>query len=631
MKQKIRRGFLYGLVFVTALFPFAFISAYAAGNMAFLDPASGTAKPGGTFTISVDGSVGNSWLGTNGVVGTMNFPANLLKVKSISRDGATFPSGDLTFDNTGGKIEFNLNCGWWCGANNQSVHLFTVTFEALKDGTANITFGTVAYTTGVAGTIGGTYTIATPKPKPTPKPTPKPKPTTKPKPSPSPKPITTPSSPSTPTTTPKPIPEPSEEETPEPNHESDGGLLIENVTVTMTREENNVSWSVNNPEAKSVFLYGKKKGELDKDGVVTKDEDGRFVVELTDLELGTFYHFMIKAATIDNLQGANYTGTFTTRGYPVQLTIQHNGLLIPGAKVEIDGRVFTANSNAIILTELSDGQHKAIITPPNSTRSYTVSFTVAKKEIPASGNPDLQSLLLNIQSSGRASGLNGSMLPILGGVAAITLAGGLVGFIIIKKRRATDNSYENADIDRDLLISNYGNIENHRANTPEPQLDLSPSTSTPPPPTPPTNTQSLPPSEQQTSWQPRLVTVPPESPPEYDSSPPRQATSPTPQEEFQSTAEPPIEEPLPAPELTAPVTHNEEYAPDVMRVEASNETEAEAIYNPEKGELAIIHRNSHAPNVSASPATPNNTSPIVGNISDSGDSNLTKQPPVTIA
>jgi len=639
MKKNIRHKFLIGLMFVTILFGVIPTPVFAAGNSAYLTPSSGSSKPGNTFTVSVDGAVGSVFLGTYQVSGTITFPANLLKVTAVTTSGSTFTvSSTVTPNNTNGTISFTMSNNWWSGVNDQTVHLFAITFQSLANGSANVNLNGVQYNSGAAATTGGTYTISTPITKPAPKPKPpktSPKPSVTPKPSATPKPTRTP----TPSVTPKP------EATPAPTSDSDGGLKIENVKVTATRQENSIAWSLNNPAATPTFSYGTSKDSRDAVAEVQKQSDGTYVAQLTDLKLGTLYYFTIKAATSDNLLGATYNGTLTTRGYPVQLTIEQNNLLIPGSKVDIDGREFVASRDAIVTLELGDGDYTAKITPPDSSESYSAEFTVQKQAIPEDGNPSLQTFTLNITTIGSSSGSKSMLVPIIigGSVTTLAVAGGAVGLFLLRKRRESEAG---GIIDSDILAASYGeDVGQHRVNTPQPNLETGPNLAAPPAPIVsdmPVNNpviQAQEPVPQQTPTETAYPSAPQQIvadsapiPSSFDPTQPPPPPLPLPPAlttENLAMAQP-AEAASPPPAETTP--ESEELSPAVTQVEALEQTatpeppsdEPSAVYDAATGELAIIH---HRGGTEAAP--PPQTAPSLQSIEPVGsptDPSMTARP-----
>jgi hypothetical protein len=373
-------------------------------------------------------------------------------------------------------------------------------------------------------------------------------------------------------------------------------LKIENVKATTTRTGNTVSWTLNNPAAIPELIYGTSRAGTINQADISKLANGTYSVNLTDLKPGTLYYYTIKASTADNLQGASYTGVITTRGYPVQLTIEQNNLYIPGAKVRIGERTFIANENAIVSTELSDGKHTATITPADSKDSYTVDFTVAKKSIPLSGNPETQGFVLNINTVGTSSGLNAAIVPmIIGGVLAVaTVIGILFGIFALKRRK--DQSVQNPSVDTEMLMASYGNsAQEYRAYTPQPNLD----------------SQGIAP----TGYAPEQQYNPPFD--DANTPPPMIGGSPTSPPNESLPAAPgygtPMAAAIPAmpgatsvvQDSTAAITtdqsmqpsysESEQLSPEISQVESVQSSDGEepsAIYDASTGELDIIHHHS---------------------------------------
>jgi hypothetical protein len=628
MKSTIRHNFLLGLMLVTALVSLVPTSVFAADNTAFLTPASGTSQTGSSFTISVDGHVtlNYAWVwfayGANSAQGTINFPSQQLRVTSVSMNGSSFADGaSPTFDNAAGNLSFNLSSS--TAYMNQDVHLFSITFQSVSAGSSAVSFGSTQYNIGTAATTGGTYTINAP---PSPVPSPTSKPTT------TPKPTSKPVVKSTPT--PSPIATPTPEETPAPVSQSDGGLKIENVKVTASRSENSIGWSLNNPAAKPTFAYGTNKDSLKDVGDLTPLADGTYKASLEDTKLGTLYYFTIKAATDDNLQGATYSGVLTTRGYPVALTIQQNGLQIPGAKLKIGTRTFVTNKDAIVTTELSDGNFSAEITAPNETISHTAKFTVKKLSIPTGGNPTLQSIVLNIGTAiDTTQSDSSSPLPLIigGGIATLLAIGGGIGFVLMKRRKATTaGTDQSVDVDTGQLQQKYGSdVQQYMTNTPEPNLGghfLNPPELAPLPPLTMSDPQSnatdvAPPPAAAGAVD--LATAPPLEAQavvnQYDPAalPLPAATDATAQDLAVPVQEPAyVEQVSQAPqaqpaqqymqEPATTVDDNPALAEDITKVESSEQpvedSEPSAIYDASTGELAIIHHHTQTPVTVTNPA-----------------------------
>lgn len=590
MKKSIRQRFT--LVFLALSIVMVGLSpvARAAGETAYLTPASGSVQTGNRFTISVDGYVGQSWwfwvpIGATSVKGSMSFPTQQLKVVSVDPAGSAFPGGSITPNNTTGKIDFNSSSS---GSHmNKTVHLFSVTFQAVAPGSASVGFGSVNYDIGSAATTGGNYTVTAAPPAPTPTPTPSPSVT------PSPKPSVTPKVTPAPTVTPAPSPSlvPTVEETPAPTNESDGSIKISDVVITANRQRNSVNWKVSDPSATPTVVYGTSKSTMKSPAEVTKQPDGSYQTVFKDLKLGTLYYFSIKVAATDNLRGGTYSDSFTTKGFPVQLTIQQNGLLLPGAKTVIGERTFTANKEAIIVTELSDGRHTATITPTGSTTPITVEFTVQKKTIPASGSPAIQNIVLNpmtAESSGQSDSSASSTILVIGSLAGLALVVGVIGFILYR-RKSVSTDYPQ-QVDADLLSNNYGPETNFNANTPLPNLET--------------------------------VSIPQSSPAQYepvyaaqsavyeDSGVPVVADAPS--LGLSSMPLPPVDSSEGEPLLVAQ-DDDQQLSQQLAEVESAEENisdEPSAVYDETTGELDIIHHAHEPASLPATPPAAQGTSPI---------------------
>lgn len=629
-----------------AIVSFVPTSVYALSNTAYLTPPSGTSNPGKTFTISVDGTVVGSWLGTGSVKGTITFPTALLSVTNIDDSNATFSaSSTVTNDDKQGKITFNQKTNGWSRANNQHVHFFVITFQALKAGTANVTFGNVLYDgfSSVA-TTGGIYTITTPAPTPSPTPSPSsspspspsssssPKPSTSPKPSSSPSPSSSPTpqsdTDSKPSRTPMPtVPGLSIENLPIPESESEGGLKIENVKVSVTRQKNSVTWSINDPGTTPTFSYGTSKSAQNQTGDISQQEDGSYSTDLDGLKPGTLYYFSIEAASDDNLLGANYSGTLTTRGYPVQLMIEQNGLLLAGAKVKIGEREFVANQEGIIVTELSDGKFTATIVDPTSNSSYDVGFSVKKPAL--SDNQDLpqQKIVLNVSSSEQSAPPNTSLIPmILGGIAAVTAVIGLgVGLVLRRRHKYEEDMVSQAD--SDLLIASYGDrVNESRDKTPQPNLmGTSNSEVTTEPAQADSsgyrnyqteqNSYSVPsnsdPADQGETLVPPIAAPAPST--QLD-KPTSAAYNPTdsPLESTDSTTQNPSQNPYESSPATEQALEDT-VTPEALQAQTDNNS-ASAVYDAATGQLDIIHGHEHANTFDASSTEKDEPLPVTSTV-----------------
>ena len=636
MKSRFRQKLLLGLMLFTALFSLVPSRVFAVAGTIYFTPGGGSVINGSEFDVEVRGKVASPGFWGGGTTTIVSYDATKLEVVSKDDTGGAFAGANTkNWDGTtAGTVKYVAQYYWNApGVNDQRI--IHIKFKAIATGNATLSFGSGTSvndgpTTGTPGTftvlaptcpsgqIGTPPNCTTPPPKPTPKPSTKP--TTKPNP------VVTPT------------PTPTVEETPAPVVSSDGGLKIENVKVTASRAENSVSWSLSNDAAKPTVLYGTNKNTLQDAGEVIKLEDGSYKLAFKDLKLGTLYYFTVKASTDDNLLGASYSGVLTTRGYPVQLTIKQNNVLLESATVVIGGRTFKTNVNSVVTAELSDGKFTATITPPGGKDSQKADFTVKKLAVPANGNPETQSFTLNIETLSDAPiENNGSSLTTIIGAALglLAVSGAVFGFFIFRKKKQEEQGQiQSVDIDTSQLRQAYGrDVQNFMSNTPEPNLEGGFAEVAAPTPVPvpdpafttPVEQPVFVPESQPAPLPPEIPTpTPVETPPTPDSIPPTIAPVPDiPRQplQFDPNAS---SMPLPSPTLNsvspdplsgapalmqalpndttvpqqiiepAAVSDNPALAQDITRIEASEQPavdpdEPSAVYDAATGELNIIH------------------------------------------
>lgn len=579
MKHSIRHRLILGLLlFITTISIFP-SKAFALTGSVYFYPGGNDVINGTEINVEVRGNVPDpGWLGGGATIIVNYDPAKLQLLDRSDSGGAFQAANSRNFDGTkAGTVRYTayvmLNAP---GVNGNKI--ISMKFRTISLGGATLSFGSGTNvhngpTTGSSttfniiaptcpvGQVGTPPNCTTPPPPaPSPAPTPSKSPPTK---------APTKSTPA-PAPSPLPTPTPTAEETPSPVEDSQGGLKIENVHVTTTRQKNSIAWTMNRNESPPTLVYGTTKVKQASEGKVTKLSDGSYEAVLPELKLGTLYYYTIKASSTNLLEGATYGGTFTTRGYPVQLTIQQNGVLAPSAKVKIGERTFTANKNAIITTELGDGEYSASITPVSTTSVLPVSFSVQKKTVPASGNPEVQAFILNGDVDGASSGSKDNLALIVTALGVLATIGGIFGFLLYRRRNQQNDNP--SSVDGDLLMANYGTaIEEPRVNTPEPNLAAT---------TTPLETTTVPyqePYQQETAYQ---------------------------QESFNATSLPlpPVDLNAAAPTISGVTaaldnsySEDEQLAPEITQVEsiekAENPDEPSAIYDASTGELDIIHHN----------------------------------------
>ena len=159
---------------------FAFAVTSHAANVA-VTPSTGSYSSGQTFTVTVQALPAGDNI--NAVESTLNFDPAVLSVVSISRDGSVFSlwTTEPAFNNAAGTVTFGGGSPTPFTTNS---NILSVTFRAVSNGTADVTFGDTSVLaadgrgTDVFGSAtNGSYVIAegtTPPPDPTPTPTPTP-------------------------------------------------------------------------------------------------------------------------------------------------------------------------------------------------------------------------------------------------------------------------------------------------------------------------------------------------------------------------------------------------------------------------------------------------------------------------
>lgn len=608
MKINILSKFLIGLVTLVVVLAIVPSQVFAVAGRVYFHP-TGDVDNGTQFTVEIRGDVPNPGplffgvgRGGGATIRVAYDPSKLQVVERNDTGGAFRPNNSQNWNGeSAGIVRYESRIlANAPGVDNKKI--FSITFKAVAAGSTTLSFASANVndgpTTGTASSFTirnpvcpagqvGTYPNCAPAPVQIPKPAPKPGSVATKTPTPSRAPVATPA------------PTPTVEETPAPTSDSDGGLSVENVKTSITRQKSTVTWSMNKPDIEPKLTYGLSKSNLKTEATIRKLSDGGFEATLSDIKPGTLYHFAIKAATADQLQAANYTGTFTSKGYPIQLTIKQNGFLAPGAKVKIGERTFTANKDAIITTELGDGTFEASVTPSGSNSAYSHPIVVKKVTIPQNGEPATQSFIIDITIKDEGASLGSSILPIILGVIGLAGIAGLIGFLLYRKKNQSDNE---SAIDSDLLASNYGSaMSDSRTQTPIPNLGAQLPTLTQP---------NLAPADQtivenQTSYS-DLATAPLNEPlyPPVDTTQQDIYTQ-APPGNFaldQTTQVEPANDDTyqPLPPETQNIQQDEQLAQSVVAVESiendvvnDTSTFEEAIYHPETGELDIIHKTNH--------------------------------------
>lgn len=403
--------------------------AFATNNRLSLSSTAINANTnvGDSFDVKVLSYV-DSDQATGSVSGSVQYPANMLKVVSTSSSGTAYnASGSPTISVGGSSISFS---GSRSSSPSGMALIFTVRFQAIAAGTAIVSFSSDSTVNNAAtDRISGVFKLVSQAtPSPSPSPSTKPKPSTSVTPSNSPAPV--------PSVTPTPTPDataPTDtaEATPDPTG------LISDVTITPTYTGGTISWRVNTTHSTSSLAYGSQPSSLDKQGDVKSTADGVYTATTTGLIPGIRYYFVISGSG-DGDKNGTYTGTLITNGFPVEITVTENNTTASGAQVHIGNINKATGSNGKITLGLAAGTYTGTLTSDTSSQSITL--TVATKTIPADGSaPESQAFAYNLTSSVLEGGPgSGSAILVFVGVlvgAAALFALAFVGFMTYRRNK----------------------------------------------------------------------------------------------------------------------------------------------------------------------------------------------------
>jgi hypothetical protein len=434
---------------------------HAVPNTVTMTPGSGTYIVGNTVEVTVTTSVDTllpfEFAYNNN--GAFTYDPNMMRLDSIDSSatgnyfGVSATSGSINFSS------YKINGGGAFVAGTK-LQMFTVRFTVLRPGTGslNLRAGSIILNQSKAAqSVSYTINNPTPPPTPTPTPTPTPNPTPAPTPPPTPTPkppvsTTRPAAPApniaTTTGTNQSQPDASTTpagETPETPTVSDTSpaptgdrFSIGSVKTSTLYDGTNVAWRTTS-DAASELRYGLSQDKYDNSIPVVKSEDGTYSANITKLQPGMKYFFMITARNSAGEQ-TEYKGAFSTKGYPVSITVQQNGQAVNSAVVSFDGLngEYTTDESGKTSLNMKDGTYTLKIA--KDTIAAEEHITVNARPFAAGGVPDTQTFTVQIASA--ASGLSmGFVAAIIGGILLLLSLVGLIIFAILKRRKQKENSY----------------------------------------------------------------------------------------------------------------------------------------------------------------------------------------------
>ena len=446
---------------------------FAASNKLFLTPTSSQLTVGGTISVNVKGYIeASSNIGS--VTGTLNYPSALLRVIDT-------PPGNSAYNSP--SISVGANSITFSGTKNPGpvgqVHIFSVTFQAVGAGTARVDFGGNSKLNQVATDLSGAqFSIANP-PRPNPPPTPAPTPTPTPAPTPTP----------TPSPSPSPTPAPNPDEVQPPVDDEDVTTpdmtgLIKNVNRTGYYNKALVSWGLTEANAAAEFVYGESSDNMSIKGAVIKSPDGNLSVSLPNLAPGMRYFFRITAIGAGD-KTATYSGTVSTLGYPIGITITQGGQPVVNAKIQIGQQQYATSKDGTSTLMLAAGTYTTTISYGNASKQETIK--VEKKAIPENNDPPEKQLYkFELPAAGdEASGGGGMSIFVFIGVMVAGLAlitGAFLVFVAIKRRRMESGYGSSYSATTSVIIDDGYNWEkeNTSPTPPAPTLPTPPLGAMPP-------------------------------------------------------------------------------------------------------------------------------------------------------
>ena len=149
--------------------------------------------------------------------------------------------------------------------------------------------------------------------------------------------------------------------------------------------------------------------------------NGFFQANIPGLEPGKQYVFKVSSVSIDDATKTDmYSGKFTTKGYPVLVTVTENKKPATNAKVTIGDFSYRSDKKGRIEMEFPAGSYEAVIATEHGTK--TVKLAVAPMAISPDGvSPTVQTFSANINAP--ASETHSS--------ASATVIGAVIGLLCL--------------------------------------------------------------------------------------------------------------------------------------------------------------------------------------------------------
>lgn len=480
--MKIIKFLIPPLVALAAFLYFASpLQVLAANGTLYFNPGEGRFAPGGTFTVEVRADTGSANRPLTRA--TFTYPKNLLQAIETTSYGSDFGNSSTSINHSIGRVTFTAYDSTPPTGSNK--YVYKITFKVLAQGSATLSFAndtaingalvkkhsatyTLAPATCPPGQIGTPPNCTTPSsPTPTPQnPTPNPggggsSPAQARPSNPAPRPgsggSTQRPSTSLPASPYPPIPLPTVPDTSEPivatepvevppaTEETSFG--IGNIRTRTLFDTTTINWESNHPGT-STFYYGTAQDTLDKRIDVKQESPTSFSAAVPTLQPGEKYFYEITATQEgDSSKQDIHKSSFTTKGYPVKITILYNDTPLAEAAVSLkdySGSTVTGESGSVNL-ELKEGTYSVVAKKDSVEIEQTIS--VKSLEFEAGGIPDTQ----NFTITGSGSALSGGSGVIIGLVIGglLLVVGFVVAVIVVRKKRAAAavSGYQSVVID----------------------------------------------------------------------------------------------------------------------------------------------------------------------------------------
>lgn len=412
----------------------------------YLDPASRRVDPGDTFNVAVRLDTPSTNIGY--VRTELTFPTDKLAVTRITT-GPDFNQGSSPdYDNEDGEISLNRLAS---PSQRGNLLVATITFRTKNRGTAAVRFDGSSYAMDgnyrnqLTAVSHGSYTIQDPPPPPDPPPSSPnpPAPLPAPSPSPNPSPGSNPVSP----LAPRPfVPDseagdrqsfeeldrdtlfqvpPAASPLVDSNQPKENGLLtIKDLAVPIIGYNSvDITWRTDLPST-SFLYYGLEPGATE-DNLEEVEAGTDHRLTLSSLEPGRTYYFQIFATA--GQEEATYQGEFTSRGFPVVVTILKGGEPVAGTTVTIGGQSQQAAENGTAYFELPAGELTAQVEADRDVQEFGLNV----ESLPADDFgtfPEEQNFTFELTAGG-------VVLPVVL-LAAAMLALTAGGLVLFKRRRA---------------------------------------------------------------------------------------------------------------------------------------------------------------------------------------------------